>query len=155
MALAIALLISLVLAAYVLVPLLLADSPNDNVLPVDVTPQADLKRKRLVVYDNLNDLEFEYRAGKIASDDYQALRQSYTVKAAELLLASEDAGRPATDDTFIEQEVTARRARKFRAADEYVCQRCGFENPMPVKFCGECGGRLTTRLRKREGNVDR
>ena len=51
------------MAAFVAMPLLLGRR-GTSTLPVDVTPLADLKRRRLVVYENLKDLEFEYQAGK-------------------------------------------------------------------------------------------
>ena len=34
------------------------------------------------------------------------------------------------------------RERKAKAVPDYTCPKCGFENPLPVKFCGECGARI-------------
>ena len=31
---------------------------------------------------------------------------------------------------------------------EHMCPKCGFENPLPVKFCGECGAGIAPRERK-------
>ncbi len=138
-----ALLISAALAIYVATPLLSTAGSGDGLLPIDVTPLADLKRRRLVVYENIKDLEFEYQAGKIGREDYEALRESYLGEAAELMLASQEAERVTAQDAWIEREVAARRAqRKTRPAEEYACPKCGFENPLPVKFCGECGARI-------------
>ena len=150
MLLLIAILISIGLAAYVTAPLLAAAGANETV-PVDITPLAELKRRRLVVYENLQDLEFEYKAGKIARPDYEALRDGYTAEAAELMLASQDAEKPAlSEDFFIEREVAARRARRkaSKPVEDYTCPRCKFENPVPVKFCGECGAPLMGHKRK-------
>src|SRR6266536_845457 len=147
-----AVLISIALAAYVVTPLLAATSPSrEGAVPIDVTPQADLKRRRLVVYENIQDLEFEYKAGKIARQDYESLRENYTAEAAELMLASQEVERPVlSEDAFIEREVAARRARRKPGppAEEYRCPNCGFENPLPVKFCGECGAPIAARKRK-------
>jgi hypothetical protein len=145
-----AVLISIALAAYVMAPLLAAAGANEAV-PVDVTPLADLKRRRLVIYENLQDLEFEYKAGKIAPLDYETLRDDYTAEAAELMLSSQDAEKPSlSDDAFIEHEVAARRERRkpVKPVEDYTCPKCRFENPLPVKFCGECGAPLTPRKRK-------
>ena len=118
-------------------------------MPVDVTPQVDLKRRRLVLYENLQDLEFEYKAGKLSPDDYHALRGDYTAEAAQLMIASKELEITSTEDAFIEREVAARRARrKAEAVPDYTCPKCGFENPLPVKFCGECGAKLATRGQK-------
>jgi hypothetical protein len=142
MLVAVAFAIALGLAFYVAEPLL-ATAKDAGSLPVDVTPLADLKRRRLVVYENLKDLEFEYNARKIAAKDYQALREAYTTEAAHLMSASHDIQRASADDIFIEREVAARRAlRRKHGVPDYTCPKCGFENPLPVKFCGECGGRI-------------
>ena len=144
MFLLVAVLISIALVVFVVAPLLAPEAANEAVVPIDVTPLADLKRRRLVVYENIQDLEFEYKAGKIASQDYQSLRENYLAEAAALMLASQEAERPLGPlDAFIEREVAARRAqRKPQPAEEYVCSKCSFENPLPVKFCGNCGARI-------------
>ncbi len=146
MLLGIALLLATAFAIYTIAPLLAPEKAGEGTVPIDVTPLADLKRRRLVVYENIKDLEFEYRAGKISRQDYDALRANYTVEAAELLAASQDLETTREDDALIEREVAARRARrKLKPEDEYTCPECGFENPLPVKFCGECGARLPGR----------
>ena len=143
MALGLAVLIAAALAVFVATPLLAPEKAGEGTLPVDVTPLADLKRRRLVVYENLQDLEFEYKAGKISREDYLGLRENYKAEAAGLMAASQEAERVSPDEALIEREVAARRARrKQQPAREYVCPECGFENPLPVKFCGECGARL-------------
>jgi hypothetical protein len=140
-----ALIITGCMAVLVAAPLLTTESAGEGPLPIDVTPLADLKRRRLVIYENIQDLEFEYKAGKIAKDDYLALGEEYRVAAARLMADSQEAEISSPEDTLIEREVAARRARrKVQPVEEYVCQECGFENPLPVKFCGECGARITT-----------
>jgi hypothetical protein len=42
-----------------------------------------LRERRDVVYDNLRDLNFEYRAGKYPDDDYNAQRAALENEAAE------------------------------------------------------------------------
>jgi hypothetical protein len=131
------------LAIFVIYPLLSDRGDEEGVVPVDVTPAGDLKRRRMVVYENLRDLEFEYRARKIAPKDYESLRQSYKAEAARLMLASQELEHGTAEDRLIEREVTARRAvLKSKRTPAYLCKQCGFENPVPVKFCGECGAPL-------------
>ena len=144
-----ALIITACMAALVAAPLLTTESAGEGPLPIDVTPLADLKRRRLVIYENIQDLEFEYKAGKIAKDDYLALGEEYRVEAARLMADSQAADILSPEETLIEREVAARRVRrKVQPVEEYVCQDCGFENPLPVKFCGECGARISTRPQK-------
>ena len=146
MPLTIALATAVALAVFVAWPLLASETGAEAFLPVDVTPLADLKRRRMVVYENLQDLEFEYKAGKIASEDYQAMSANYKAEAAGLMSASLEAETASGSDAWIEREVSARRARRKSApSPEYTCAECGFENPLPVKFCGECGAKLASR----------
>lgn len=149
MLLGIAIVISVSLLVFVMVPLLAPETTAGTTLPVDVTPQVDLKRRRLVLYENLQDLEFEYKAGKLSPEDYQALRGDYTAEAAQLMAASQELEITSAEDALIEREVAARRARrKAEPVPDYTCPKCGFENPLPVKFCGECGAKLSARKRK-------
>ena len=147
--LGIALLLAAGAAVLVVAPLVSADAAGSGTLPVDVTPLADLKRRRLVVYENLKDLEFEFQSGKIARQDYRSLRENYLGEAAVLMAATQEAETLKESETLIERQVAARRARlKAQPPDDYVCPKCGFENPVPVKFCGECGARIVPASRK-------
>jgi len=79
MLLTMAALIAVGMAIYIVFPLLSAETAGGP-LPMDVTVLSDLKRRRLVVYDNLKDLEFEFQSGKIARDDYEGMRTNYLVR---------------------------------------------------------------------------
>jgi len=138
------------LAAFVAMPLLSGETAGNPGLPVDVTPLADLKRRRLVVYENLKDLEFEYQSGKIAGPDYRSLKQNYLGEAAALMASSQEAERLKETDAVVEREIAARRALRKSSPppQDYICARCGFENPVPVKFCGECGAKIPDRSQK-------
>ncbi len=148
MLLTITILIAVAMAAYVVFPLLSAET-SGGTLPLDVTVLGDLKRRRLVVYDNLKDLEFEYQSGKIAREDYEAIRTNYLGEAAGLMAATQEAEQLKQNDAVVEREIASRRAlRKSQPKIEYKCQACGYENPLPVKFCGECGARLAAQGKK-------
>ena len=143
MVLTMATLIAVGMAVYIVIPLLSADT-EVGTLPVDVTVLGDLKRRRLVVYDNLKDLEFEFQSGKIAREDYEGLRRNYLGEAAGLMAATQEAELVKEDDALIEREIAARRAKRQKQPKiEYRCSACGYENPVPVKFCGECGARMS------------
>lgn len=149
MFLGIALFIAAAMAVLVAAPLLTVEAAGEGVLPVDVTPLGDLKRRRMVIYENAQDLEFEFKAGKIAQNDYEALKQEYRLEAARLMADSQAADTLTPEEVLIEREVAERRARRKSApVEDYVCGECGFENPLPVKFCGDCGARIVPRKRK-------
>jgi hypothetical protein len=44
-----------------------------------------LRERREVVYDNLRDLNFEYKAGKFPDSDYQTMKASLEEEAAAVL----------------------------------------------------------------------
>jgi len=149
MPLAIAILLLIGLAVFTVTPLLAPEKASEGALPIDVTPLIDLKRRRMVVYENLQDLEFEYKAGKVSKEDYQSLRENHVAEAAQLMLASQEQEEITEHDLLIEKQVAARRAQKqAQHPDPYVCPKCEFENPLPVKFCGNCGAELSPRARK-------
>jgi hypothetical protein len=50
-----------------------------------------LFEKRDIVYDNLRDLKFEYRSGKFAEADFEAMRQTLETEAAVVLAEIETA----------------------------------------------------------------
>ncbi len=143
-----AVLVAVGMAVYVVFPLLSAETAGGP-LPTDVTVLGDLKRRRLVVYDNLQDLEFEFQSGKIARKDYESLRVNYLGEAAGLMAATQEAELVKQDDAVVEREIAARRAQRGPLRKvEYTCPACGYENPLPVKFCGECGARIAAPRKK-------
>ncbi|HTR27209.1 MAG TPA: hypothetical protein VMI10_24770 [Terriglobales bacterium] len=44
-----------------------------------------LRERKEAVYDNLRDLNFEYKAGKVPDADYQSMRNSLEEEAAAIL----------------------------------------------------------------------
>ena len=59
--------------------------PGKLFLGAKKTRAAYLRERKDVVYENLRDLNFEYRAGKIPDADYQSLKTSLQDEAATLL----------------------------------------------------------------------
>jgi hypothetical protein len=49
------------------------------------TRLAYLRERKDVVYENLRDLNFEYRAGKFSEEDYESLKANMEDEAAALL----------------------------------------------------------------------
>jgi hypothetical protein len=49
------------------------------------TRAAYLRERKEVVYENLRDLNFEYKAGKVPDVDYQSMKNSLEEEAAALL----------------------------------------------------------------------
>lgn len=59
--------------------------PGTLKLGPEKTRAAYLRERKEVVYENLRDLNFEYKAGKFPEHDYQAMRASLEDEAASIL----------------------------------------------------------------------
>ena len=63
---------------------------HDDAEPGEVkTRLAYLKERKEVVYDNLRDLNFEYKAGKLSEEDYAMQRAALEDEAAAILAEME------------------------------------------------------------------
>ena len=56
----------------------------------DKTPLTYLRERKEVIYENLRDLNFEYKAGKFPEADYQKMRAELENEAAAALAEIED-----------------------------------------------------------------
>jgi hypothetical protein len=59
--------------------------PGKLYLGPEKTRASYLRERKDVVYENLRDLNFEYKAGKVPDADYQSLKSSLQDEAATLL----------------------------------------------------------------------
>jgi hypothetical protein len=59
--------------------------PGKLYLGPEKTRAAYLRERKEAVYENLRDLNFEYRAGKVPEADYQSMKSSLQDEAATLL----------------------------------------------------------------------
>ena len=51
----------------------------------DKTRVTYLEERKQVIYENLRDLNFDFKAGKYPAEDYESLRSSLEAEAAEVL----------------------------------------------------------------------
>src|SRR2546427_5493559 len=59
--------------------------PGELYLGPEKTRASYLRERKDAVYENLRDLNFEYKAGKVPDADYQSLKSSLQDEAATLL----------------------------------------------------------------------
>ena len=60
--------------------------------PIEKTRLDYLRERKDVVYDNLRDLNFEFRAGKYPQDDYARQRESLEDEAAKIVMEMQSLG---------------------------------------------------------------
>lgn len=99
-----------------------------------VSPIAHLEERKATIYENLRDLQFEYRVGKLSDQDYQQTKLDLQRELAGVLAEIERL-QPATGKAAATKPPAA--VPKPEAPP--VCPSCGAKFPQPMKFCGECG----------------
>ena len=97
--------------------------------PDPVSPTQHLDERKASIYENLRDLQFEYRVGKLSDEDYQSTKLGLQKELAAVIGEIEKvmAGGP----------VEAKPVAKAKPAN--VCPHCGAKFQKSMKFCGECG----------------
>jgi hypothetical protein len=96
-------------------------------------PAAHLEDRKSQIYDNLRDLNFEFRLGKLSDADYQKTK---------LGLQNELAGVLAEIERLTSGKKAAAPAAPAKAAvpqPVLACPYCKAKFDKPMKFCGECG----------------
>jgi hypothetical protein len=100
-----------------------------------LSPVHHLEERRAAIYENLRDVQFEYRVGKLSDADYQAVKTN---------LQRELAGVLAEMDRITGAKPPAKASSKPAAAPTPTdmakeCPHCGARFANAMKFCGECG----------------
>jgi hypothetical protein len=99
--------------------------------PEPVSPTQHLEERKARIYENLRDLQFEYRLGKLSDADYQTTKLSLQKELAGVLAEIDKVGPP--------KAAAAAAAPKPKPAAGFVCPHCGAKFAASMKFCGECG----------------
>src|SRR5436309_4997324 len=70
-----------------------------------------LQRKKEVILGNIQDLDFEYKCGKLSEEDYQKIRGEMNAEAALVFQEVETLESSADLDALIRREISARKDR--------------------------------------------
>jgi hypothetical protein len=97
-----------------------------------VSPTLHLDQRKAQIYENLRDLQFEFRVGKLSDADYQKTKLDLQRELAKVL-AEIDSIQP------LKAKAAAAPVTAKPNADGKKCPHCGATFPQPLKFCGECG----------------
>ncbi len=115
----------------------LAIREKDVPEPIPVSPIQHLEDRKHAIYDNLRDLQFEYRLGKLSDGDYQQTKQALQKELAGVLAETEETiKRLGLQPTRVAAKSTAKPVARPAAT---ICPHCGASFPQALKFCGECG----------------
>jgi len=108
--------------------------------PEPVSPFQHLDERKAAIYENLRDLQFEYRVGKLSDHDYQAtkldLQRELAVVMGEIDRVKIEI---ASGKIPVPTPELVKATTVPKVAAKYVCPSCKAEFEKPLKFCGECG----------------
>ncbi len=128
--------------AIAVIAFVLGVRPKDLPAPEPESPFAHLDERKAAIYENLRDLQFEYRVGKLSDADYQITKKDLQKELAGVM-AEVDRLKGALGITG---QVVAKPVRSAAAAPAaksqpsgFICDACGSSFPTELKFCGECG----------------
>jgi len=123
--------------AVAVIAFILVVRPKDLPPPEPEDPFGHLDERKTAIYENLRDLQFEYRVGKLSETDYQKTKKDLQNELAAVLaevdrvragLAAAPAKKPAAPPEPAKTKLTG-----------LVCPSCGAKFEKALKFCGECG----------------
>lgn len=99
-----------------------------------LSPTHHLEERRAAIYENLRDLQFEFRVGKLSDADYNSTKLGLQKELAGVL-AEMDRLKPGSA-----QPATAAAPAKAATPESIAtCPHCGARFSSTMKFCGECG----------------
>ncbi len=98
--------------------------------PAPVSPFQHLDERKAAIYENLRDLQFEFRVGKLSDYDYQQTKLDLQKELAQVM---------AQVDQLKSQTVAP---VPIPVVNPNACPACGASFPQPLKFCGECGAKM-------------
>jgi len=133
--------ITCVIAIVVLV-FVLGVRPKDLPEPEPVSPFVHLDERKAAIYENLRDLQFEYRVGKLSDNDYQLTKKDLQKELAAVLAEVDkvkltlQSGRPPAPAPA---PAAKAKAPAPLASGNYTCPHCNATFEQDLKFCGECG----------------
>jgi hypothetical protein len=127
--------------------------PSDIPPPEPVSPARHLEDRKAVIYENLRDLQFEYRVGKLSDADYQQTKLTLQKELAGVMAEIDRIAQVTPSKTApgrippekpkaavspVAKSTAAAISPSGRVV-ENTCPHCGAKFPNSMKFCGECG----------------
>jgi NADH pyrophosphatase NudC (nudix superfamily) len=133
------------LLAIVVIAFVLRIRPQDLPPVEPVSPFIHLDERKAAIYENLRDLQFEYRVGKLSDADYQSTKTDLQKELAAVLAEVDRVKEQLSGKGAAAVETAANRSQAAAntAKAARVCPSCGANFERELKFCGECGKAMT------------
>jgi hypothetical protein len=142
--------------AITVIAFILGVRPKDLPAPEPESPFQHLDERKAAIYENLRDLQFEYRLGKLSDADYQSTKKDLQKELAGVLAEVDKIKLTLNVNGAVPRVREARQAPGPRPEGTrpdpgpgatpnpqpptpVSCSTCGATFDKPLKFCGECG----------------
>jgi hypothetical protein len=126
---------------------------QDIPAPDPVSPTRYLDERKATIYENLRDLHFEYRVGKLSDADYAQTKLSLQKELAAVIaetdrmvkglpaepLKNAISTAPSAKSAAVGMSAPKKDSPSKLSANAFLCPHCGAKFPTPMKFCGICG----------------
>ena len=132
--------ITCIIAIFVIV-FVLGVRPKDLREPEPVSPFAHLDERKAAIYENLRDLQFEYRVGKLSDNDYQLTKKDLQKELATVMAEVDRVKLQLQGGRGPAVPAAASKVKAAPAAtvNAFTCPHCNAHFAQALKFCGECG----------------
>lgn len=110
--------------------------PKDLPEPEPESPFHHLDERKAAIYENLRDLQFEYRVGKLSDADYQSTKRDLQKELAGVLAEVDKLKVQLGVNGAVPPPAPTPKPAKVSGN---VCPACGAKFEKELKFCGECG----------------
>jgi|SRR5689334_12017639 hypothetical protein len=107
--------------------------------PEPVSPFQHLDERKAAIYENLRDLQFEYRVGKLSDQDYQQTKLDLQRELAGVMAEIDRVKGEITSGKIPMPSPEPVKPSPQQSSSKFVCPWCKAEFAQPLKFCGECG----------------
>ena len=94
-----------------------------------VPPYQHLEGRKAAIYENLRDLQFEFRVGKLSDEDYDRTKKELQAELGKVL----------AEIDLLKGAVPPAVSKPAKPVDGRVCPHCGAKFDKPLRFCGQCG----------------
>ena len=122
--------------AIAVIAFVLGVRPKDLPAAEPESPFRHLDERKAAIYENLRDLQFEYRVGKLSDTDYQQTKRDLQKELAGVLAEIDQiqSGAPVP-----KAAPAALAAVATPVGPPYTCPSCRASFQVDLRFCGECG----------------
>jgi hypothetical protein len=122
--------------AIIVIAFILGVRSKDLPEPEPESPFRHLDDRKAAIYENLRDLQFEFRVGKLSDDDYQASKRDLQKELAVVLAEVDKLKAQLSQNGAVPPPASKPKPEPPAGT---ICPSCGAKFDRELRFCGDCG----------------